>query len=99
MSSSRWQKLFSKKKKESKTPESDSSSAKRPASNSAPSRPSKNDPQEMAKQKQEIEQFKKLISKKISDPSVAKKAAQIIEDLLNEEPKDQNKSKNNKKAS
>ena len=53
----------------------------------------------MAKQKQEIEQFKKLISKKISDPSVAKKAAQIIEDLLNEEPKDQNKSKNNKKAS
>ena len=84
MSSSVWKKLFSQKSSQKKN-------------SSVPSPKSQNEVQDMAKSKREIEQFRKLISKKITDPTLAKKAAQIIEDMLKEDQ--QQKPKKNKKAS
>ena len=49
-----------------------------PAVNKSPT-PSKN---ETIKEKAEIEAFKKAIEKKLKDPAMAKKAAQIIEEML-----------------
>lgn len=43
---------------------------------------SKNSKEKNTQEKTEIEMFKKAIEKKLKDPAMAKKAAQIISDLL-----------------
>jgi hypothetical protein len=45
-----------------------------------------NDEHEKIRQKAEIERMKKIISEKLKDPAMAKKAALIISDMLKKKP-------------
>jgi hypothetical protein len=45
-----------------------------------------NDEHEKMRQKAEIDRMKKLISEKIKDPAMAKKAALIISEMLKKKP-------------
>jgi hypothetical protein len=45
-----------------------------------------NDEQEKMRQKAEIDRMKKIISEKIKDPAMAKKAALIISEMLKKKP-------------
>ena len=45
-----------------------------------------NDEHEKMRQKAEIDRMKKIISEKLKDPAMAKKAALIISDMLKKKP-------------
>ena len=73
--------LFSKSSGEEKKPHlSAASTSKEPPMEVERQRPSK---EENQKAKLEVEQLQKLITNKLKDPAMAKKAASILEEMLN----------------
>lgn len=85
MGASRLKKLFGEKQ----------ASKSKHSSTSATKTDPKADKADKAKDKAEIARYKQIITNKLKDPAMAKKAAMIIEQMLHEKESD----KPNKKAS
>ena len=70
------------KKKSSATSNTSEKNMSSPATDTNKEPKKRNVPTDQVSDKAQIEQLRKIISSKLKDPSVAKKAAQLIEEML-----------------